>query len=103
MKSPTSNEIQIAFCINLHYNNIRVLVCANSRDTGQQVLLVFPKNDTVCCLLQEACDRLEMNTFSSCTINEAVESFQNMTDGAHNLIIVDGRQPQIFDPETVAR
>lgn len=67
------------------------------------MLLVFPKNDTVCGLLQEACDRLEMQAFTSQTINEAVESFQNMTNGGHNLIIVDGRQPQILDPETVAR
>lgn len=69
----------------------------------QQVLLVFPKNDDVCDILQDACSRLEMDTFLSQTLPEAIESFQNITNGGHNLIIVDGRLPQILDPETVAR
>ncbi|XP_055309004.1 high affinity cAMP-specific and IBMX-insensitive 3',5'-cyclic phosphodiesterase 8 [Sitodiplosis mosellana] len=44
-----------------------------------------------------------MDTFLSLTLPEAIESFQNITNGGHNLIIVDGRLPQILDPETVAR
>lgn len=44
-----------------------------------------------------------MDTFLSQTLSEAIESFQNMANGGHNLIIVDGRLPQILDPETVAR
>lgn len=69
----------------------------------QQVLLVFPKPDDVCYVLQDACSRLEMDTFRSHTLAEAIESFQNNINGGHNLIIVDGRRPQILDPETVAR
>lgn len=68
-----------------------------------QVLLVFPKNDAICGILHDACNRLEMDTFITQTLPEAIESFQNMTNGGHNLIIVDGRLPQILDPETVAR
>lgn len=68
-----------------------------------QVLLVFPRNDIVCDILQDACSRLEMDTFLSQTLPEAIESFQNITNGGHNLIIVDGRLPQLLDPETVAR
>lgn len=64
---------------------------------------MFPKNDDVCDILQDACSRLEMDTFLSQTLPEAIESFQNKTNGGHNLIIVDGRLPQILDPETVAR
>lgn len=67
------------------------------------MLLVFPKNDEICDILQDACSRLEMDTFLSQTLPEAIESFQNNTNGGHNLIIVDGRLPQILDPETVAR
>lgn len=44
-----------------------------------------------------------MDAFLSQTLPEAIESFQNITNGGHNLIIVDGRLPQILDPETVAR
>lgn len=69
----------------------------------QQVLLVFPNIDEVCNILQDACSQLEMDTFLSQTLPEAIESFQNITNGGHNLIIVDGRLPQILDPETVAR
>lgn len=72
-------------------------------DKRHQVLLVFPRNDTVCNILQDACSQLEMDTFLSQTLPEAIESFQNITNGGHNLIIVDGRLPQILDPETVAR
>lgn len=78
----------------------------NSHDWNsnkQQVLLVFPKNDVVCDIIQDACSRLEMDTFLSQTLPEAIQSFQNITNGGHNLIIVDGRLPQILDPETVAR
>lgn len=67
------------------------------------MLLVFPKNDGVCGILQDACNRLEMDSFLSNTLSEAIESFQNMINGGHNLIIVDGRSPQILDPESVAR
>lgn len=78
----------------------------NSHDLNsnkQQVLLVFPKNDVVCGIIQDACSRLEMDTFLSQTLPEAIQSFQNIMNGGHNLIIVDGRMPQILDPETVAR
>lgn len=64
---------------------------------------MFPKTDDVCDILQDACNRLEMDTFLSHTLSEAIESFQNVINGGHNLIIVDGRSPQILDPELVAR
>lgn len=76
---------------------------SHTLQTKQQVLLVFPKNDDVCDMLQDACSRLEMDTFLSQTLPEAIESFQNITNGGHNLVIVDGRLPQMLDPESVAR
>lgn len=69
----------------------------------RQALLVFPKNDNVCDILQDACSRLEMDTFLSTSLSGAMALFQNATNGGHNLIIVDGRMPQILDPELVAR
>lgn len=72
-------------------------------DREWQVLLVFPKNDDVCEIIQDACSRLEMDSFLSCTLSDAMAKFQNVTNGGHNLIIVDGRSPQMLDPELVAR
>lgn len=70
---------------------------------GKKVLLVFPKNDGVCGTLNDACNRLEMDTFQSQTVNDTIDLFQNCTTGGHNLIIVDGRTPSILEPETIAR
>lgn len=67
------------------------------------MLLIFPKNDDVCEIIQDACSRLEMDSFLSCTLSDAMAKFQNVTNGGHNLIIVDGRSPQMLDPELVAR
>lgn len=97
--------------IGLFYNKYAQIYFENTSDTNsifrqkhkQQVLLVFPRDDIVCDILQDACSQLEMDTFLSQTLPEAIESFQNITNGGHNLIIVDGRLPQILDPETVAR
>lgn len=69
----------------------------------KKVLLVFPKNDVVCATLNDACQRLEMDTFLSQTASETIEAFQHNSTGGHNLIIVDGRQPTSLDPETIAR
>lgn len=69
----------------------------------KKVLLVFPKNDIVRATLYDACNRLEMDTFMSKTVNETIEAFQHGTTGGHNLIIVDGRTPTTLDPETIAR
>lgn len=68
-----------------------------------QALLVFPQIDDDCGQIQDACNRLEMTTFTAQSFSAAIESFQNMTNGGHNLIIVDGRSPYLLDPETVAR
>lgn len=68
-----------------------------------QVLLVFPQIDDDYGQIQEACNRLEMTIFTVQSLSDAIESFQHMTNGGHNLIIVDGRSPYLLDPETVAR
>lgn len=66
-------------------------------------MLVFPYIDEDCGELQDACNRLEMHTYIAHSSSDAIESFQHMTNGGHNLIIVDGRSPHLLDPETVAR
>lgn len=67
------------------------------------MLLVFPQIDNDFNQIQEACNRLEMTIFMVQSIVDAIESFRHMTNGGHNLIIVDGRSPNLLDPETVAR
>lgn len=74
-----------------------------SMKRDEKVLLVFPKNDVVCGALNDACSRLEMDTFMSQTAHDTIDLFQNAATGGHNLIIVDGRAPSVLDPETVAR
>lgn len=88
-----------------HFLSFNTPCCTNHarNTTFVQVLLVFPYIDGDCGELQDACNRLEMHTYIAHSLSAAIESFQHLTNGGHNLIIVDGRSPHLLDPETVAR